>query len=572
MGSAFPFRSRSFPRFCACESRSLFCAAACKYAKLERLAAVWEQATSATPAGEAYLHNEHNSALTNPVGASSLGTVLDAPLSVKPGILSALTLSNREVTMAVPGPQAVAAAEGQYDVAVIGGGPGGYVAAIRAAQLGARVALIEKSQLGGTCLNVGCIPTKAVISSVAMYREMQNARAYGLVAEKVGFDLEGIVGGAKAVVKQLVSGVAVLLRKNKIAHIRGTASFVDAATVRVQGETEQTVKARNFIIATGSVPARPPIEGLDAFPAVWTSDNAVFADRIPEKLLVVGAGAVGLEFAYIFNGLGAKVTVVEMMSQILPAADAEATAELAKHLRKQGITIRTGATLTKVDVADGQGRATVKSVEGEEALEADVILLAAGRRPSTDGLNLEAVGVKTERSRVVVDQHYRTSVPGIYAIGDCIGEPLLAHAASAEGEAAAETIMGHPTQVNYRAMPAAVYTHPELASVGLTEEEATKEFGDVATGKFSFAINGRALGERVAEGFVKLVVSAKHGEVLGAHIVGAHASELLAECSTAIASELTIDELISSVHAHPTLSEAVMEAAADARSRCIHKA
>ncbi len=459
-----------------------------------------------------------------------------------------------------------------YDVVVIGAGPGGYVAAIRAAQLGARTAIVEKNELGGTCLNVGCIPTKAVISSVALLRQMQNASAFGLKAEKVGYDLEGIVGGAKSVVRQLVGGIGVLLKKNGVTHLKGAGSLEDPHTVVVSGDTRKKVTARSVIIATGSQAARPPIEGLESFPRVWTSDDAVFADRVPEKMVVIGGGAVGLEFAYIFNGLGSKVTLVEMMPQVLPACDAEASAELARHLKKQGIDIRTDSTVVKVQKSGDGGKVTIRSAGKDEKLEADVILLAVGRVPVTDGLGLEALGVRMNRRAIAVNEYYETSVPGVYAIGDAIGEPLLAHAASAEGEAAAANALGHREKVDYRAMPAAVYTHPELASVGMTEQQAREKYGDVAVGRFPFSINGRALGEREAEGFVKIIISQKHGEILGAFIVGPHASDLIAELSTAIASQLTIDELIASVHAHPTLSEVVFEAAHDARGRCIHRA
>lgn len=474
--------------------------------------------------------------------------------------------------MSVVNPQSSPSGPFDYDVIVIGGGPGGYVAAIRAAQLGARVAVVESGPLGGTCLNVGCIPTKAVISSVALYHNMQNARAFGLVAEKVGYDIGQIVNGARGVVKQLVSGVGVLLKKNNIALLAGRGSLADAHTVVVTNGTEsKRVAAGHIIIATGSRPARPRIEGLDAFPAVWTSDDAVFADHVPERLLVVGGGAVGLEFAYIFNSLGAKVTLVEMMPSILPACDRDASGELAKQLGKQGIDIRTDTKLTKASGHGKSGKVSLTSGDKTGELETNVILLAAGRIPVTDGLNLDAAGVKMEGPRIVVDQYYQTSAPSVYAIGDVIGEPLLAHAASAEGEAAAANILGHKETVNYHAMPAAVYTHPEVAVVGYSEEQAREKYSDVVVGKFPFAINGRAMGERESAGFVKLVVSAKYGEILGAHLVGPHASDLLAECVTAIASEITIDELIASVHAHPTLSEVVMEAAHDVRGRCIHK-
>lgn len=484
-------------------------------------------------------------------------------------------MSVAETTLTLPRTQPAKAGSFDYDIAVIGGGPGGYVAAIRGAQLGASVALIENKELGGTCLNVGCIPTKAVISSVALYRNMLNAKAFGLVAEKVGYELPEITGGAKKVVKQLVSGIGLLLKRNNIRHIKGSGSLLDARTVLVKGETEQKITARNVIIATGSAPVHPPIKGLDAFPTVWTSDDAVFADRVPEKLVVVGAGAIGLEFGYIFNGLGSKVTIVEMMPQILPSLDAEAANELGRHLKRQGIEIKTGATITSVSAGKdkkGSGKVTVKGSGDAEELEADVLLLAAGRRPVTENLNLEALGIKTDRRAIVVNEYYETSVPGVYAIGDVIGEPLLAHAASAEGEAAAANIMGGREKVNYHAMPGAIYTHPEMASAGYTESSAREKYSDVVVGRFSFAANGRALGEREPEGFVKLVVSAKYGEILGVHIVGAHASDLLAECATAIASELTVDELINSVHGHPTLAEVVHEAACDARGRCLNKA
>ncbi|MCC6484399.1 MAG: dihydrolipoyl dehydrogenase [Armatimonadetes bacterium] len=481
--------------------------------------------------------------------------------------------------MSVSSPSGAARSNGsasgsfQYDVAVIGGGPGGYVAAIRAAQLGARVVVIEKQSLGGTCLNVGCIPTKAVISSVALYNEMKSAGERGLVAHNIGFEIDGIVSGAQQVVKKLVGGVGVLMKKNKITVINGLGSLSGPNTIEIAGaEGTQQLSAANIIIATGSKPARPPIEGLENFPTVWTSDNAVFADRVPEKLAVVGAGAVGLEFAYIFNSLGAKVTVVEMMPRILPSGDEEACAELEKALKKQGIEIRTNTLLAKARKVKNGGRLTLKSGDSEEQIDADVILLAAGRVPLTEGLNLEPIGVKMNRAAILVDEYKRTSVPSIWAIGDCIGEPLLAHAASAEGEAAASNIMGHSEQVNYHTIPAAVYTHPEYASVGYTEAQAREKYSDVRVGKFSFAINGRALCEHELEGFAKIIVSEKYGEILGAHIIGARASELIAECATAISSELTIHELVASVHAHPTLSEVVMEAAHDALGRCIHKA
>jgi len=463
-------------------------------------------------------------------------------------------------------PETSGATPYDYDVLVIGAGPGGYVAAIRAAQLGAKVAVVEKNSLGGTCLNVGCIPTKAVISSVALYRNMLDAKRFGLSASNIAFDQSQIVDGARGVVKQLVRGVGTLLKKNGVTQITGTAAFADNHTVLIDGGKKVT--ARNIIIATGSTATRIRVEGLDTFPKVWTSDDAVFATEVPQHLAVIGGGAVGLEFAFIFNALGAKVTVVEMLPHILPAADEEAAAELTRHLKKQGLDIRTGASFTRASA----GKITIQKDGKAEEIPADVVLLAVGRRPSTAGLNLEALGMKMNRAAIAVNQYYETSVPGIYAIGDAIGEPLLAHAASAEGEAAAANVMGGHEKVNYDAMPAAVYTHPELASVGHSEATCREKYPDVAVGKFFFVANGRALGEREAEGFAKIIISEKHGQILGAYIVGPHASDLIAECATAMASELTIDELIASVHAHPTLSEVVFEAAHDARRRCIHKA
>lgn len=485
----------------------------------------------------------------------------------------------------------------QVDVVVIGAGPGGYPAAISAAKGGAKVVCIEFDSVGGTCLNWGCIPTKTMIGSVAALDTLTHAAEFGLKAESPGFDFGALMARKDKVVKTLVGGVEFLLKKNGVRAINGRGRLIDKNTVEVataDGKTER-IATKNIIIATGSVPAKIPIPGLDgggadsdvfidnsrikgrraagklAATAVWTSNEAVSATALPKSLVVLGAGAVGVEFAYVYSGLGVKVTLIELMPSIVPNCDPEITAELSKLLEKRGIAIMTSSRVVSVDVPGRKLKYTSeKSGDGEMSF--DKLLVAVGRTPFTDGLGLEAVGVKVDKRRIPVDEFMRTSVPNIYAIGDVTGGRFaLAHVATREGEVAAENILGHETKMDYRAIPNCIYTEPEIAVTGLTEKEAQEAGYDVQVGRFTFRNLGKAMAINENVGLVKIVSEKKYGEILGAHIVGPHASDLIHEVCVSIKLESTIDELMHTIHAHPSLSEAVMEAAQDVKGMSVHK-
>lgn len=482
---------------------------------------------------------------------------------------------------------------GEYDVdvVVIGSGPGGYVAAIRAAQLGARTACVERqaSEWGGTCLNWGCIPTKAMIASVERLHHVKTAGAMGVVINgEVSYDYGKIMDRKTKVVTTLRGGVGQLLKSNHVRSIVGTARIVDAHTVEVvsdDGKTER-VTTGSMIIATGSVPIIPPIPGIERLASdargtssngIWTSDEAVSSREVPKRMVVIGAGAVGLEFAYVYRNLGAEVNLVEIAPEILPLGDREIAAELRKSLTKQGITIHVGSKVTRVDKVDGGLSVTVEGAKGPSTIVVDVVLVGAGRKPFYEGLGLEAAGVQVtsegpmSRRGVIVNEYLQTSVPNIYAIGDVTGKQLLAHLASHMGIVAAENIMGHTTKMDCRAVPAPIYTVPEVASVGLSEEEAREQGYDVQTGKFPFRPLGRAMALNEQEGMVKVISERKYGELLGVHIVGPYATEMIHEAVVAIKLESTVEELMTTIHAHPTLSEAIGEAALDVRGEAIHK-
>lgn len=486
------------------------------------------------------------------------------------------------------------AASGEFDadVVVIGSGPGGYVAAIRAAQLGARTVCIEKqaSEWGGTCLNWGCIPTKALIASVERLHHVKTADAMGvLVQGEVGYDFGKIMERKQKVVTTLRGGVSALLKSNHVRSLVGTGKLIDANTVEVTHEdgTTERVTTQNVILATGSVPIIPPIPGVERAPndkrgessnGIWTSDEAVYAKECPKRMLVMGAGAVGLEFGFTFRGLGAEVTVVEIAPEILPANDHEIAAELRKSLKKQGINILVNTKVTKVEHQGASKVVTVESADGKtETIEVDVVLLGTGRKPYFEGVGLEAAGVQVvadgplTRRGVIVNELLQTTQPNIYAIGDVTGKQLLAHLASHMGIVAAENAMGHCVKMDYRAVPAPIYTSPEVASVGLSEEEARTQGYDVITGRFPFRPLGRAMALNEQEGMVKVVAERKYGELLGVHIVGPYATEMIHEGVVAIKLEATVEELMSTIHAHPTLSEAMGEAALDVRGEAIHK-
>lgn len=458
-------------------------------------------------------------------------------------------------------------AETSYDVAVIGGGPGGYVAAIRAAQLGLATLLVEKDpQLGGTCLNRGCTPTKALLETATRLDHARHGEEFGLVLEgSPRVDMARVHQRKNAVVRRLAMGLDGLMKKNRVTVARGHGSLAGPGRVRV-GDEEHAV--RHVILATGSVPTVPPVFPVDGV-RVLTSDHMLAYPEVPPRLIVVGAGAVGMEFASIYARYGSQVAVVELLPRVLPLEDEEVSAEVERAYRRQGIAIHTGAAVQRVHV----GPETVR-VEGEglpEGLEAEVLLVAVGRRPYTEGLGLETVGLELDRGRVPVDGVMRTRVPGVYAIGDLVATPQLAHVASAEGILAVEHLAGlEPHPIDYGRSPSATYSQPEVASVGLTEAAAVEAGYDVKVGRFPFSALGKAaiLGE--TGGFAKVVADSRYGEVLGVHLVGPHATELVSEAVVALTVEATLDELMHAIHPHPTLSEALMEAAHAAAGSPIH--
>jgi len=470
-------------------------------------------------------------------------------------------------------PQMQRSEQFDVDVTVIGAGPGGYVGAIRAAQLGGRVVCIEKEYLGGCCLNWGCIPTKTMIAGVERYQQIKHAEQFGISVGEVKVDFAKLMAHKDKVVSTLRNGIAGLFKKNGVRHIEGVGRIAGHHTVEVvkpDGSTE-TIRTRTIILATGSAPVRLPIPGLEG-EGIWTSDDAVSATEVPPRMLVIGAGAVGCEFGYIYNGLGSQVTIVEIMPQILPHEDADIAAELQRSLTRQGIRFLLNARVTEVKHGNnGVKQVVVHTEKGEETVECEVVLVAVGRRAVLDGLGLETVNVKTHEKGIAVNDKMETNVPGIYAIGDVTGRIQLAHVASMEGIVAASNAMGHERRMSYRAVPSCVYTVPEVASVGLTEKQAREQGYDVRIGKYAFRGLGKAMAMGERDGLVKVVAEARYGEILGVHIVGPHATDLIGEPVTAIQLESTIEEMTHTIHAHPTLTEALLEAYEDTERMAIHK-
>jgi len=452
-----------------------------------------------------------------------------------------------------------------FDVVVIGGGPGGYVAALRAAQLGARTAIVEKDRMGGTCLVRGCIPTKALLQSSELYTLAKDGASFGVVADKIGFDWSKAQTRKGAVVDQLVKGVEGLLKAGGVSSYKSSARLTGKGGVAVSGDQLQ---AKNIIIATGSAVARIPLPGAEL---TIDSDQILELKEAPRRLAVIGGGVVGMEFAAMFAALGSKVTVLEMLPQVLSMVDADLVTVYAKHLAKLGGEIHTNSKVSEVVKRNG-GVQVHFSTGGEGgSVDADQVLLAVGRVPYTQGLEAEKAGVKLERGRVVVDDHLRTTADGVWAIGDVIGGIMLAHVASYEGVCAVENIAGHADRVpDYHAAPNCIYTDPEIAHVGLGENEAKEKGIAVKIGRFPFAAAGRALTLGQTEGFVKVVADAGSGKLLGAHIIGPRATDLIAEATLAIQNALTLEQIDLTIHAHPTLPESFMEAALAAQGRAIH--
>lgn len=464
-------------------------------------------------------------------------------------------------------------ADNAFDLVVIGAGPGGYVAAIRAAQLGMKVACVEADKLGGVCNNIGCIPTKALLESARYARQIEKLGEFGIQVGEVKLDLAAAVKRSKKVADQGSKGVAFLFKKHKIEHVQGWGRLEGKGKIVVKGEKEEReLKARHVILATGSRPKDLPILKADG-DRIWNSDHAVFpTGDAPASLAVIGAGAVGMEFADIYASFGSKVTVIEALERVLPLEDKDASDAVAKSFRKRGIDVLAGARLEKADTDKKGVTLTIKTADGKtKTVEVGRVLVAVGRSPIVEEIGLDAAGVKIEDGFIAVDDRLRTSVDSIYAIGDVARPPLLAHKASHEGIVVAESIAGDDhARVDYNNIPAVTYCHPEVASVGLTEDMAREHGFDVDVGVFPWSANGRARTAGETEGFVKVVRDRKYSELLGAHIVGAHASELIAEFVVGRHLETTVEEIERAVHPHPTLSEAVAEAALSALGRPLH--
>jgi dihydrolipoamide dehydrogenase len=463
----------------------------------------------------------------------------------------------------------------KFDLIVIGSGPGGYVAAIRAAQLGMQVGIIERESLGGICLNWGCIPTKALLKSAQVFEYLQHADAYGLSVGNAKADFAEVIKRSRGVADSMSKGVQFLMKKNKITVINGTGKLLRGKKVEVTDDSgkKETREANHIIVATGARAKELPNLKIDG-KHIIEYRKAMSLEKQPKKMVVVGAGAIGVEFAYFYNALGTEVTVVEFLEQgLVPREDADISKELARSFKKAGIKVLAGTSVEKVDAKGKQCSVTVKDRKSgkEEVIECDVVLSAAGVSPNTEDIGLETLGIKTDKGVILVDQYYQTNVPGIYAIGDVVPGPALAHVASAEGIICVEKIAGHnPEPMDYGNLPSCTYCSPEIASVGITEAEAKEKGLDIKVGKFPFSASGKAKAAGAPEGFVKVIFDAKYGEWLGAHMIGYNVTELIAEVVVARKLETTGHEIIKSVHPHPTMSEAVMEAAAAAYGEVIH--
>ena len=447
---------------------------------------------------------------------------------------------------------------------IIGGGPGGYVAAIRAAQLGANVTIIEKEQLGGTCLHRGCVPTKALYESARTIRRLKASSEFGIVNNGFAIDMKAVQTRKQGVTDKLCKGIGQLMRSNGIECIRASASFVTPHRIRLQAEDfEREIEADKVIIATGSVPARPAIEGLD-LPGVLLSDALLNIEDIPKSMVVIGGGVIGMELAAVFHAFGTEVTVVEFLPRILSEVDKDLVARLAQVLRKGGMKFSTDTKVSGIRRSENGLEVLAQDSRGDVRFTADTVLLAVGRSINIEGLNLDRIGVSVDRRGIKVDQNYKSSVEDVYAIGDVIGGLMLAHVASEEGRVCVEKIMGMQSDLNGECVPAVVFTDPEIASVGLTQQAAESRGIGVVVGRSMLGANAKAVAQAEEFGLVKIVAEESTGKILGAHMLGAEASTVIHEAALAVQNGLTLSDMVRTVHAHPTVSEALHEAAMDA--------
>lgn len=458
-----------------------------------------------------------------------------------------------------------------YDVIVLGSGPGGYPAAIRASQLGKKVAIIEKESLGGVCLNWGCIPTKALLKSAQVYDYAKHAADYGISTGEVTADFGGVIKRSRGVADKMSKGVQFLMKKNKIDVIMGNGKLVAANKIEVTAadNSKQIVEAKNIVIATGSRARQLPSLPIDDVKIVGYRKAMVLPEQ-PKSMIVCGSGAIGSEFAYFYNSMGTKVTMVEFMPRLVPVEDEDISKELEKQFKKQGITILTNSEVLKVDTTGNGVKATVKTATGEQVIEADILLSAVGVVANIEGIGLEELGVKLDKGKIIVDVNQQTNVPGLYAIGDCTPGQALAHVATKEGINAAEHLSGHkPEAIDYNNIPGCTYCVPEIASVGYTEKAAKEAGYELKVGKFPFMASGKASAAGATEGFVKVIYDAKYGEFLGCHMIGMNVTEIIAEAVVARKLETTGHEVLNAVHPHPTMSEAMKEATAVAYGEAI---
>jgi dihydrolipoamide dehydrogenase len=459
-----------------------------------------------------------------------------------------------------------------FDVIVLGSGPGGYVTAIRASQLGLKTAVIERESLGGICLNWGCIPTKALLKSASVFEYINHAKDYGIEVGAPKADFSAVVKRSRGVADGMSKGVNFLMKKNKIEVIMGNGKLMAGKKVQVT-DASGAVKeysANHIIVATGGRSRELPNLKQDGKKIIGYREAMTLPSQ-PKSIVIVGSGAIGVEFAYFYNAMGTKVTIVEYLPNIVPVEDEEVSKALAKSFKTSGIDILNNAEVTKVDTAGSGCKVTVKTSEGEKQIEADIVLSAVGVVANIEGIGLEDVGIVTDKGKIVVDKFYKTNIPGYYAIGDCTPGQALAHVASAEGIICVEAIAGHhPQPLDYGNIPGCTYCSPEIASVGMTEKAAKEKGHEIKVGKFPFSASGKASAAGHKDGFVKLIFDAKYGELLGAHLIGANVTEMIAECVALRKLETTGEELIKTVHPHPTMSEAIMEAAAAAYGEVIH--